>query len=547
MTQKNNAHEPQKGLPEVCGFTDDYGHKWVSITYKGKTALLRYADFVSGRVQIWGLLAERGLIIIAKAAKTSIMEQVEALDLFTRRRIFSRPGWCNGQFANASGKVFAPPEAAKGLVAFTPMKAKCAKKGSLTRWRQQVARPLVGHPIPSFILMTCFAAPMLELVGRAENFGFELSGEGGKGKSTTQRLMASVVGPAMGKDKGYMTSFYATPAALEKLMEWHSDMPFIIDEANLFGSGSGGRADRNKMSDFSFQMASGSTKARMATPDQEGYRFIFVTSANEPFHELLGDVHRDTAQAATDRLMSIVISQGDAGVFGPQPEGYESYRQFTQALETAMAQQYGTAMPKFIQKLVLARHNDETKLQGGIRARIAEFKHHFGVNENNGSDVRVSEAFGLVYAAGHFAQHHGILPAEFDCLGAAAHCYANYRATVPVRQSLTERLLAVAARPETMQIDRSNLPTLSDEDMEKAGAFIRVVKDETLLLMTTALRNRLFPDWQSLANTGAFRVFNKTDKGGRGGGYHCRVRANAGNEWFFAFTMPRTGAAPTED
>lgn len=541
MTKKSSTpSSPPPGQPTVTvrGFADSRRNQWVEIGFKGKSALLEYRAFASDRGAIWSTLASRGLTIVSKAVKASVIQQVEGLEAFPHRLIFDRPGWHQGQFVNASGKVFAPARAEKGAVAFTPNALKCGRKGNAASWKKEVAQHLVGHPIPSFFLMLCFAAPMLDLVGRQENIGAELAGEGGKGKSTTQRLMASTVGPAMEKDSGYITSFFMTPAALEQSMRWHSDMPFIIDEANLFGSGDGSRANNQKMQDFSFQMSGGFTKGRFDSAQQEAFRFVYVTSANEPFCQLLGQTHRDVANAATDRLMTITIPEGDAGVFGPLPAGYDSYRQFTLMLEGAMSQQYGTAMPKFIRALVSQRDKDEAKLKARIRQRIDAFKQEIGVNENNGSDVRVAEAFGLAYAAGVFARRFGILPAEFDCLGAAVHCYTNFRSTVPVRQPLADRLLAIANRPQTMTIDRRNLPELTDEQVKAAGAFIRVVKGETLLLMTPEFGSKALPDWNALKGSADFADLNKANERGRGRGYHCRVRSNQKADWFYAFNLP---------
>jgi hypothetical protein len=62
-----------------------------------------------------------------------------------------------------------------------------------------------------------------------------------------------------------------------------------------------------------------------------------------------------------------------------------------------------------------------------------------------------------------FACYCGGRPKRFDCMAAAQHCYAHFRVTVPLRQSLADRLRAVAARPETIAINRRNLPTLTDD------------------------------------------------------------------------------------
>ena len=524
-------------LVTVRGYIDTDQQQWVKIKYNKKSALIEYNAFAADRGSIWTNLSQKGLVIVNRAAKAEIVEKVDTIK-FRRHVIFSRQGWCEGQFADASGKVFAPEDVTTGWIAFVPNGIKCSQSGKASKWRQRVVEPIKQHPIPSFFIMAAFGSPMLDLLGRTENIGFELAGEGGKGKSTTQRLMASVVGPAMEKDRGYITTFNMTPAALEKSMRWHADMPFIIDEANLFGSGESSSAEKRKMQDFAFQMGSGVTKGRFDSPQQEGFKFIFVISANKPFIELLGDSHRHIANAASDRLMSITVPAGDAGVFGELPLGFDSYRQFTLALEAGMSEQYGTAMPKFLMRLVQARHKNEKRLKATIRFKIDEFKTEVGVNDDNGSDVRVAEAFGLVYAAGSFARRYGILPRDFDCLGSAKHCYANFRDTVPIRQSLSERLIAIANRPDTKKIDAKNLPKLSDEKVATIGAFIRERKREKLLLITTALGQKMFPDWNALKGTADFVNLNRANDNGRGRGYHCRIRSNKKSDWFYCFQLP---------
>lgn len=536
-TRTGTCPPSNQPVPIVTGLTDQHQQRWIKIERGQESATVELHLFAAGMAAVWKSLPQRGLILVRKSDRARVTKHVEELGDFPPTLVFSRPGWSEGQYVNASGRVFKPRGATKGVVAFTTNPTKCAKKGVHAKWREQIAVPLIGHPIPCFFIMVALASAMLELSGRTDNFGFELAGEGGKGKTTTQRIMASVVGPAMEKNRGYVTTFNMTPAALEQSMRWHSDMPFIIDEANLFGSGDGGHADKRKMREFAFQMASGTTKGRFDDPQQEGFRFIFVTSANEPFNELLGQTHQDVANAATDRLMSITVPEGDAGVFGPLLSGYDNYRQFTLSLEAAMSEQYGTAMPKFLKKLVERRHKDEAALKASIRRKIDRFKAEVGINDNNGSDVRVAEAFGLVYAAGELARLHGILPKDFECLGSARHCYANFRSTVSIRQTLRERLIAIANRPETIRIDPKNLVELSDHAVASAGAFIRERKGERLLLMTTAFGKKTFPDWNALKGTADFAALHRANENGRGRGYHCRIRSNRKSDWFYCFVL----------
>jgi len=512
--------------------------RWVAVTHDGTTRLVAYSRFID-RAGATRALSELGIVLVRSEERKKLFELVEDLRTFTPAVIFTKPGWHRGLFATASGRVIRPQRASKGIIAFTPAKTKCARGGSSAQWKRDVAERLVGHPIPSFFVMSAFAAPLLDVVRRTDNFGFELSGEGGKGKSTTQRLLASTVGAAMEKDGSYLETFYATASAMEQKMCLHSDMPFIIDEANLYGAGEGEREMARKMRQFAFQMAAGTTKGRFGDPVQVGYRFIYVTSSNEPFHETLTCTHRDKAQAATDRLMTITVPQGDSGVFGPLPEGCGSYRDFTAGLESAMTEQFGTAMPRFLRRLVSARHSDEAALQGELQADITFFKDRIGINNNNGSDVRVAEAFGLVYAAGNLARKYRVLPQAFDCLEAVEICYANFRGKVPIRQTLPERILAIAARTETMMIDMANLPRLTDAELEAAGAFIRTVKGERLILMTPSFGRRMFPDWNAIKGSAEFAELHRASYSDRFRGYRCRVRSNSKQDWFYALRLPQ--------
>jgi len=535
MTTKK-LRDAKRCQPTAKGYADQHGRRWYEVRRGRQKVLLHERDLID-RAGMFRLLADQGLSIWKKAEKEELLEKLEELEQFAARLIFDRPGWAGGQFASASGRVYAPKGTRKGLVAFATSAHKCAAKGTHAEWLTQVAEPLCGHPIPSFFLMAALAAPMLELSGLSANPGFELAGEGGKGKTTTMRLMASTSGPAMLGHQGYITTFSMTPVALEKSMQMHSDMPFLIDEANLYNQGGTAASNRRMMQDFSFAMAQGTTKGRCNEPDQKRYWFVCVITANAPFHEVLAQTHRDVADAATDRLNTIMVPPGDAGVFGPLAAGYDNYRQFTQALEAGMADQYGTAMPKFLGELVTERHKDEAAFKAKIRRYIDKFKIAVGINDSNGSDVRVAEAYGLVYAAGVFARHCGVLPSGFDCMAAAQHCYANFRATVPLRQSLADRLRAVAARPETITIDRRNLPTLTDAEVRGAGAFLRKIKGKQCLLLTAEFGRTMFPDWNALKGTLDFGNLSM-GSGDGGRGRQTRIRANKKMEWFYCFAMP---------
>ncbi len=185
-TKKLRDAERRPPIVKVKGYVDQRGQLWHEVRRGRQKVLLHERDLID-RAAMFRLLADRGLSIWKKAEKEELLEKLEELEHFAARLIFDRPGWAGGQFASASGQVYAPKGTRKGLVAFATSAHKCAAKGTHAEWLTQVAQPLCGHPIPSFFLMAAFAAPMLELSGLSANPGFELAGEVGKGKTTTMR------------------------------------------------------------------------------------------------------------------------------------------------------------------------------------------------------------------------------------------------------------------------------------------------------------------------------------------------------------------------
>lgn len=83
--------------------------------------------------------------------------------------------------------------------------------------------------------------------------------------------------------------------------------------------------------------------------------------------------------------------------------------------------------------LVLSRCEDEAKLVGRIRGRINIFKRHVGVNENNGSDVRVAEAFGLAANRTQTSRK----PRWYPC-----SCYPSYPISRPTAHHARQNVMS---------------------------------------------------------------------------------------------------------
>ena len=366
---------------------------------------------------------EDGIDLIGYGAKKRLLDDVAAVVDFPPRILAERSGWLGSHFILPDGEVIAPNGVEPAEVVFRPAPGKCSKAGNVVSWRRQVATPLAAFDLPSFVLMIPFAAPLLALSGRYDNIGFELVGRGGIGKSTLQQLAASVVGAPSGAE-AYWTSLDTTLAGLELLMPTYNDLPFILDEANLYLARSTEGGEARHMRNLAFKLASGgATVRRNANLPPPGSRFISLVSANEPFGAITAAARGEGFRAAADRLLTLSVPDQSGGAIASPPAGFASSGSFVRSIMAAANRNHGVAFHRFLTRLVKRRHEDEEGLRSVIATSLAEFRAAAGADENDGSAWRVADAFGLVATAGQAAVRYGALPRSFRCFEAALNCY----------------------------------------------------------------------------------------------------------------------------
>jgi hypothetical protein len=400
------------------------------------------------------------------------------------------------------------------VVLFQADPVKCSKAGSPKGWRDGVAKPLIGQHLASFMLMTAFAAPLLDLTSRVGNFGYELVGEGGKGKSTLQQIMSSVAGGALPSAPGvYWITCNATANGLERAMVAHSDHPMILEEAALYAARGNGRSRGSEFKELVFRLSDGRSKSRFNQPQQTSHRFIYVMSSNQSLAEVLQGGHAIENNAAADRLMTLRIGDDRPhGIFDFLPEDYTDGADFLESLKTAIGDHYGLALPHFASRLVQDRADDEIRLKRRIKRLLTKFQTQVGANPNDGSEMRVVEAFGLSYAAGMVAKGYNILPSGFQCLAAAKACYSLYRAAVRPLLPLPQRLIEIARRADVIDLD-NGLVKMSDAKLQRAPPFRRTTRSgRREILFTQAQRDRFFPDFREIKRDRAFSRWFKCDK-----------------------------------
>lgn len=481
---------------KVSGIRTNDELKFVVVEHGRRRILTPYFAWRQFGGEAIKLLAADGITIVGSSAP--VRDAVAQLRRFTPCLVAIQSGWMPGDgFALADGRVIMPDGFPQPLKAFPPSYGMLDRHGCLEAWKQGVAAPLADHMLASFVIMTMFAAALLRLSDRVDNFGFELAGPAGFGKSTIQQLMASAAGRAVGGDgETYWKTCNATMNALEEVMTQYNDMTLILDEAALMPSGARVAARGAEMHGLAFRLTAGRMRQRFGDKPKSRSRMIYLLTTNRPLASLLG-AHGAEAEAIADRLMTLPLTNDRKhGIFDSCPPGYASTGEFADALKRTAAEHYGHAVPAFVQWLVQQQHNHPRGLRNWITRHLACFTGKCGADANNGSERRVAEAFGLVYAAGKLAQRAGVLPGSYRPRDAALACYRLHIEQGRAVRSFDDRLRSLINAPDTIDLDKVDAATLSAQQLSACRAFLYTGRSgDRELLIPVMYRDNAFSDW----------------------------------------------------
>lgn len=487
--------------------------RWVHVLKGDRSAWAPHTGFAVDERGTKALLAQQGLVLPGTSWK-AVLEEVSALTEFPPRLLLERPGWTEHSFALPDGTVFSPDCAPKPTVTFEPDMSKCHSAGSLRGWLKNVAEPLEGQPLPMFLLMLAFAAPLLTLTGRSENFGFEIVGRKGCGKSTVQRLMASVLGGVANDEEGkYWIAFDSTLDGLEMEMEQHHGLPMIIDEANLFYAHEQGRSRGTKLKAVAFRLAQGHDKRRFLSRKPRSHRFVYVTSSNESLANMMSGEASGVSGAATDRLMTLNIGeQRQYGVFDTVPERYCGAEAYAKSLDQAARENHGYAIRAFLTQLVTDRAEDEKALRHLISEDMERFRERARVGHDDGSVGRVADAFALAYAAGQMAKRYRVLPRSFRCGPAALNCYEQLFSGPKPPPSFDALMAKVLQQPSVRNLDAVGLQSMSKRQVATIPVFLKTNrKGQREALFSPPTLEALIPGWIDLVSAPGTRCVHDHD------------------------------------
>ena len=502
----------------VRGATAPDGTPWVEIAASGGTPVVwvKFDDLSDDASSAKKRMRE-GRLHLFKNELSQALDKARKVDVFPAAPLIERSGWSGAYFALLSGEVFSPDGVDEPIILFEPQPDKCAAAGDET-WRKGMKRLCSGQPIVTFAVMMPFCAPILRLSRITNNFGVELSGPKARGKSTLQRAAASTAGPVLDPSgKNYWITANTTMNALEAEMPLHNDMFMSIEEMSSMNAGESDRVRANRARELVFRMYEGTGKDRFQAARQPPARFAYLTSTNDPTATLLGANAGDAADAVTDRLLALPISSERIhGIFEEDlPKGYRSGEAAARAIDALVAEHYGHPIRVFLRALVNARAEDEDALKHDIEALIMKFRQAVGVPEGSqGTEARVADAFGLIYAAGRLAQRYGALPWSLKCLTAAVCCHRLNRQSVGAHVTNLERLRQLARREDVIEVNLTDKTKAYRKAVEKAPAMILAKKhSKRELLVTLEVLRDLFPHLKALVTDPEIKPLMRCETG----------------------------------
>ena len=299
---------------------------------------------VAKRDRLQGTLAYHGVHGAVRLATATMLQQyIQAWVAKLKREqptCFARSnyGWHNDTFVLGMREyipqkppVYSPPSKATehSADAFTP-------SGELTVWREMVnLYNTPGNEVRAFVLFLSFGAPLYKFTNQGSAIVHLTNKDSGVGKSTNQRVAASV----WGNPRALMLLKTDTENARYHQMGVLSNLPVIIDEIT--------NMDGEELSELAFRVSENRGKHRMyshsnsARKNTTKWQTIVITSGNNSLYSTLRQ-HKINMGGEMNRIIELPLAVKDTLTIEEASYWYDR----------VLPDNYGTAGSVYAQRLV---------------------------------------------------------------------------------------------------------------------------------------------------------------------------------------------------
>lgn len=309
----------------------------------------------------------------------------------------SRLGWVDNEFRAfmiGDGRVLGDAHVVPDLVS-DHVAATMYPKGTLEGWRDTVAAPCAGNPLMVFALSLAFSGPLLAVL-KHEGGGFHMRGKSSSGKSTLQRLAASVWGST-----AFKQSWRGTDNAVEAVAATCNNSLLLLDELH--------QVDPRVAGDIVYMLANGSGKSRSRSDGkmQETMRWTVpvLSSGEVSLDEHMARAGHKTHAGQDIRLVDMLADNRTHGAFDTL-HGAPSGDEFTRQMDSAAKENFGLAGPAFVEHLM-----PKTGRTDAFAGFMAKFRENCVKDIDASSDGQVSRVLGrfaVVALAGELATKFGL-------------------------------------------------------------------------------------------------------------------------------------------
>jgi putative DNA primase/helicase len=282
--------------------------------------------------------------------------------------------------------------------------------GTLEQWRSKVAALCVGNSRLAFSVSCAFAGVLLRWVG-GESGGFHFRGNGSGGKSTAQKVAASVFG-----GENFKQSWRATDNALESIAAQHCDALLILDELK--------EVDAKQAGEIAYMLGNQQGKARAtrtALPKPRlTWKMLYLSSGEISLAQHIASAGKTIHAGQLTRMADIPADAGAGlGVF-ENLHGIEGGDTFSKTITRLAAKHHGSAGVAFIQHVIDTQDGIAQRTKEAIDAIASAW-----IPEASSGQVhRVGGRFALVAAAGELATTAGLTGwPEGEATQAAKSCF----------------------------------------------------------------------------------------------------------------------------
>ena len=394
---------------------DDREHKWSvprSLVVKTGTELAE-------------ALAKGGLNIATGKSVSLVKQYITEVNPSKMCTNVPRPGWYRlDQSGPKKRKVFVLPHRTIGdstdesivLQQDTYETNALLAAGTLGEWREKVASLCVGNNLLMFAVSIAFAAPTLEMLGKASG-GFHLHGLSSTGKSTALHVAASVWGCPV-------TTWRTTDNALEDTAERHNDVLLALDELS--------QVDPRKAGEVAYMLGNGEGKQRLTqsivAQRKKLWRLMFLSTGEITLADHAQEGGKKTKAGTEVRMVNLDADAGvGAGIFR-NIHGSATPAEFADLLKAVASQFKATAGPAFVESLL----KDEPAATEKLNDLMNKFMKKYVPENSSGEIFRVADRFALVGAAGELATEAGITGwASGEAMEAAGSTFVMWQSNRP--------------------------------------------------------------------------------------------------------------------